>query len=91
MYGFLEDYQTIIECAKQLQDHIEAHCDESAITREIPQVSISLGQCTAVIEVDGLQIWHSEVDSLELSPEMVIESFTEQCGKWSRFNAEPSA
>jgi len=37
-----------------------------------------------------LQIWHSEVDSLELTPEMVIESFTEQCGKWSRFSAGPS-
>jgi hypothetical protein len=91
MYGFLEDYQTIIDCAKQLQDHIEAVCDEIGIAREIPQVSISLGQCAAVIEVEELQIWHSEVDSLELTPEMVIESFTEQCGKWSRFSAAPSA
>jgi hypothetical protein len=89
MYGFLEDYQTIIDCAKQLQDRIEAVCDESGIA--IPQVSISLGQCAAIIEVDELQIWHSEVDSLDLTPEMVIESFTEQCGKWSRFSAGPSA
>lgn len=91
MYGFREDYQTIIECAKQLQDHIEAVCDESGSVKEIPQVSISLGQYAAVIEVDELQVWHSEVDSLELTPEMVIESFTEQCKKWSQFSAAPSA
>ena len=72
MYGFLEDYQTIIECSKRLQDHIEAVCDERGIVREIPQVSISLGLYAAAIEVCELQVWHSEVDSLELTPEMVI-------------------
>lgn len=85
MYGYLEDYETIIECAKRLQDHIEDIHDKSLTLKECPQVSISLGQCAAFIEVDEIQVWYSEVDSLELTAELLIELFTNRCIHWSQF------
>jgi hypothetical protein len=88
MYGFLGDYAHLIECAKALQDHIESVYDRTIpiADEDVPQVSVSLGQCAALIEVDELQVWHSEVDSHELTPESLIEAFTTRCDVWSRFS-----
>jgi hypothetical protein len=56
-------------------------CDSAIV--EPPQVSLSLGPYATVIEVmfaDGeIQLWHSEADSSELSPEMLIEIYAGKC------------
>lgn len=36
---------------------------EEKITKDAPQLSLCLGPYAAVIELDGVQLWHSEVDA----------------------------
>jgi uncharacterized iron-regulated protein len=85
MAGFRGDYLTMLECAQKLQEYIDSCCGEYGITKYIPEVSISMGAFAGCIEVDELQVWHSEVDSSELTPELLIESFREQCCRWIPF------
>ena len=81
MYGFFEDYQVAIDCVAQLQQHIDSRFTDTEV--ETPQVSLSLGPYAAVIEVmfphGEIQLWHSEADSTELSPETLIEIYGAKC------------
>jgi hypothetical protein len=81
VYGFFESYQTAVDCVTQLQQHIYSRFAESTV--EPPQVSLSLGPTAAVIELmfgDGeIQLWHSEADSSELTPETLIAIYAEKC------------
>ena len=81
MYGFCEDYQVAIDCVAQLQQHIDTRFADAAV--ETPQVSLSVGPYAAVIDVmfgDGeIQLWHSEADSSELTPESLIGIYAAKC------------
>jgi len=81
VYGFWQEYRDVIECAQRLQDHIDARCESAP--NEPPQVGLSLGPYAAVIDVmfgDGdIQLWHSEADSSELTPETLIAIYAAKC------------
>lgn len=81
MYGFCQDYGTAIYCVSQLQQHIDSRFVN--VPAESPQVSLSLGPYAAVIDVmfgDGeIQLWHSEADSSELTPESLIAIYSAKC------------
>lgn len=81
MYGFHEEYQVAVDCVAQLQHHIDSRF--VGVPIEPPQVGLSLGPYTAVIDVmfgDGeIQLWHSEADSSELTPESLIGIYAAKC------------
>jgi len=88
MYGYNHGYQVVIQCAGALQDYIDSVFGENA--GEVPQVSISLSHCSALIEVEEMEVWHSESSPFELTTESAIESFKEKCGEWARFSVVSS-
>jgi hypothetical protein len=86
MHGFFEDYENAVDCVRQLQQHIYDRLGESET--EPPQVSLSLGPHAAVIDVmsaDGeIQLWHSEADSPELTPQTLIAIYATKCETMAR-------
>ena len=84
MFGFLGDYAAVIDCAKHLQDHIDEICVQQNIPDDV-QVSVSLGPHAAVIEVEEIQVWHSECDSMDITPEAIVKLFQGRCTLWTFF------
>jgi hypothetical protein len=86
MYGFCEDYRVAIDCVAELQQHIDSRF--TAAPLDPPQVGLSLGPYAAVIDVmfgDGeIQLWHSEADSAELTPETLIGIYAAKCETMSK-------
>lgn len=91
MRSLLEANADVFECAGALQDYINEtlFCGVDASARDydvVPVVSVSLSHCGAIIEADEIQVWHSEQNPRELTPEYVIQLFRERCDYWARFS-----
>lgn len=89
MYGFNEEYELLIQLAKQLQQEIYAACGDDS--KVLPQVSVSFSAHAASIDVDGESLWCSEVDELDVSYEMLLSQLRNRAEYWSRFVAHPVA
>lgn len=74
----------VFACASALQNHIDKICD-GKYDVEVPLVSVSMCQFATVIEVSDFLIWDSEDCENELTPDHLIELFTNECKNWSRF------